>query len=71
MREDEQPQGHALATTLLEVIQEAEMPDDLGADYRVEQVRTFEEVGMLTTNAGLLFRMADGSEFTAEIVRYR
>jgi len=37
----------------------------------VKQTRSYEEVLMLTTDAGLVLRMNDGSEFQITIVRSR
>jgi len=35
----------------------------------LERVNTYEEAGVLTTDAGLVLRTADGSEFQLTIVR--
>ena len=35
----------------------------------IRQIRTFEEVGVLTANRGLVLMMADGTEFQVTIVR--
>jgi len=45
-----------------------DLPQDLG---EVEHVRTFEEAGVLTQNAGLVIETADGSELQVTIVRSR
>ncbi len=37
----------------------------------VKEALTFEEVGLLTSNRGLVVRMADGAEFQVTIVRSR
>ncbi|MCD6369950.1 MAG: hypothetical protein J7L63_00410 [Thermoplasmata archaeon] len=37
----------------------------------IESVRTFEEAGVLTRNAGLVCRLGDGSEFQITIVQSR
>ena len=37
----------------------------------VKRVRTYEEEGVLTNNAGLVITMADGSEMQVTIVRSR
>jgi hypothetical protein len=37
----------------------------------VEQVTTFREAGILTSNRGLVVRMDDGSEFQVTVVRAR
>jgi len=47
---------------------DAGLPDELGG---IEDVRTFHEDGVLTTDAGLVLKMADGSEFQLTIVRSR
>ncbi len=44
------------------------IPDELG---RVERVRTYEEEGVLTRDAGLVTTTANGSEFQLTIVRSR
>jgi hypothetical protein len=48
--------------------EDAGLGDDL-AD--VKRVRTFEEEGVLTNNAGLVITMADGSEWQLTLVRSR
>ena len=37
----------------------------------VQEVSTFAEAGVMTRNAGLVFRMYDGSEFQVTVVRSR
>ena len=54
----------------------SEAPDDYtsGEALDVEQitrVETFEEVGMLTNDAGLVVTMKDGSEFQLTVVQSR
>ncbi len=49
-------------------LEQFDLPDDLGG---VENVRTFEEAGVLTQNAGLVVETADGSEWQVTIVRSR
>jgi hypothetical protein len=49
-----------------------EYPDDLPEEFAaVRSARTFEDVGVLTNNAGLVIRMAEGSEFQLTIVQSR
>lgn len=67
---DEKTLQKALMATL------SEAPDDYksGEALDIEQVRsvrTFQDVGMLTTDAGLLITMKDGSEFQITIVQSR
>ncbi len=50
--------------SLLQMLLEEELSE--GA-----RVRSFEEVGVLTRNAGLVVRLPDGSEFQITIVRSR
>ena len=45
-----------------------DLPDDLGG---IERVRTFEEAGVLTQNAGLVIELTDGSQWQVTIVRSR
>lgn len=47
--------------------------DDLEAldDHELVAARTFEDVGMLTRNAGLVLRFDDGTEFQITIVQSR
>jgi hypothetical protein len=47
---------------------EAGVPDDL---VNLRRVRTFDEDGVLTNNAGLVVTACDGSEFQVTIVRSR
>jgi len=44
------------------------VPDDL---VNLRRVRTYQEDGVLTQNAGLLVTTADGSEFQLTVVRSR
>ena len=37
----------------------------------IADVQTYEEAGVLTTNAGVVIRMADGTEWQVNIVRSR
>ena len=48
--------------------QHAGLPDEMADATRV---RTFEEEGVLTRNAGLVITMADGSEFQVTVVQSR
>jgi hypothetical protein len=54
-----------LATTLY---QEAEYGDQLDA---VSKVRTYEEAGVLTRDAGLVLTTVDGAEYQLTLVRSR
>ena len=45
--------------------------DDPGDWLEVDRVRTFEEVGMLTRDKGLVVQLRDGSEFQITIVQLR
>ena len=59
---------HALMATLTEA------PDDYKSDEaldveQVREVRTFEDVGMLTRDRGLVVTMNDGTEFQITIVK--
>ena len=47
---------------------DAGVPDDL---VNLRRVRTYEEDGVLTNNAGLVITTADGGEFQLTIVRSR
>jgi len=44
------------------------VPDELDD---IESIRTFEEAGVLTNNAGFVCRLGDGSEFQITIVQSR
>jgi hypothetical protein len=37
-------------------------------DHKIRRVRTYEEVGMLTRDAGLVVELEDGTEFQITIV---
>ena len=72
---DEHELQDALKTLLREIALmnedeagDANVPDDL---VNLRRVRTFDEDGMLTNNAGLVITMADGSEMQVTIVRSR
>ena len=45
-----------------------DLPDDLGG---IDHVRTFDEAGVLTQNAGLVIAMADRSEWQVTVIRSR
>ena len=47
---------------------DAGVPDDL---VNLRRVRTYEEDGVLTNNAGLVITTADGAEFQLSLVRSR
>jgi len=49
-------------------LEQFDLPDDLGG---IEHVRTFDEAGVLTQNAGLVIEMADRSEWQVTVVRSR
>ena len=49
-------------------LEQFDLPDDLG---EIESVRTFDEAGVLTQNAGLVIAMADRSEWQVTVVRSR
>jgi len=42
-------------------------PDDFG----VSRIRTFEQAGIMTRNAGLIVTMSDGTEYQITIVQCR
>ena len=51
-----------------------ETRDEMGVDdalAEVRKVRTYDDVGMLTKDAGLVITTADGSEFQVTIVQSR
>ena len=49
-------------------LEQFDLPDDLGG---IEYVRTFQEAGVLTQNAGLVIKMADRIEWQVTVVRSR
>ena len=54
----------------------AEAPDDYKTDEalnieQVRSVRTFEDVGVLTGNRGVVVTLTDGSEFQLTVVQSR
>lgn len=55
-----------METWLNELLEYRETPE---ADNSVVKVRTYDEVGMLTKNCGLVVQMDDGSEFQITIVQ--
>jgi hypothetical protein len=72
---DEHELQDALKTLLEEIaFMDAEDREDagLGEDLAdVKRVRTFEEEGVLTTDAGLVITTADGAEYQVTIVKSR
>ncbi len=49
--------------------QEIGKPDEDGNAVGVDQIRTFEDSGVLTDNKGLTISLTNGSEFQVTIVR--
>lgn len=47
------------------------LSDVLSEDDEINDVRTFEDAGVLTRDAGLIINLPDGSEFQVTIVRRR
>lgn len=45
--------------------------EEIGVESQVKRVSTFESVGLLTNNHGIVVRMKDGSEFQITIVKSR
>ena len=56
----------ALGQALTGILVYGETQEDLGMN--ISSVRSFEDVGMLTMNAGLVLRFQDGSEYQLTIV---
>jgi hypothetical protein len=59
----------AVADYLICLIQEDEEP--WSDDGHKPSVRSFEEAGMLTLNAGLVLRTPDGQEYQISVVKSR
>lgn len=58
-----------LKMTLEDAEQESEVcVDDEGEAVNMQSLKTFEEAGVLTGNAGLVLKLMDGSEFQITIV---
>ena len=55
---------------LRELIAEA-ADDSFGIGWEAARVRTFEDVGVMTYNKGLVITLPDGSEFQLTIVQSR
>lgn len=45
------------------------LDNDYGDDVALDRVSTFREHGLLTSDDGLVVRLADGSEFQVTVVR--
>ena len=66
---------HELAQAMMDLMNnafEAAIDDDVevpGELMNVRDMRTFEEAGVLTRNAGLVIRMTDGTEWQVTIVQ--
>jgi hypothetical protein len=61
--------AEAIANFLIELIDLDDQPWSDDGDKPT--VRTFEDLGVLTTNAGLVLRAPDGQEFQISVVRSR
>lgn len=57
-----------IAETLNAAIDGDEAPEEVQA---IRLIRTFDAEGLLTTDAGLVLQMADGSEYQITIVQSR
>lgn len=55
--------------TLFENIKYGTVEPEWGIEGKVQSVRNFREVGMLTHNLGIVVRMESGEEFQIEIKR--
>lgn len=49
----------------------ADLAEQAGEVCRIKSVRTFSQAHLLTTDAGLVIKMPDGSEYQLTIVRSR
>jgi len=56
-----------LETFLMDALAEYVVEDDL----YIDDVRTYEQSGVMTCNQGLVIRMSDGTEFQVTIVQSR
>ena len=57
---------------LAELLDAASNPSEgLAPEWRDARVCSFREAGLLTSNAGLVVRLADGSEWQLTVVRSR
>ena len=61
--------AEAIADFLIELIELDDQPWSDDGDK--PRVRTFEDAGVLTMNAGLVLRAPDGQEFQISVVRSR
>jgi hypothetical protein len=61
--------AETIANFLIDLIELDDQPWSDDGDKPT--VRTFEDLGVLTTNAGLVLRAPDGQEFQISVVRSR
>jgi len=59
------------ADALRDVLAETDGASDDLNQMTIRRIDSFEDVGMLTRNAGLVVRMTDGSEFQVTVVQSR
>ena len=71
MRDVNAINAQSIADYLVDLIQQDE--EDLWSDDQTEKptVRSFEEAGVMTCNAGLVLRTPDGQEFQISVVKSR
>ena len=62
--------ANAVAEALKGLIEACEIPEDF-CPVAIRHVRTFEEDGVLTRDAGLVLSFEDGDEFQITVVRSR
>ena len=55
----------------IELLEQALDSDDIEDDFGRIRVRTFEDVGVLTRDKGLVIRLKGGEEFHVTVVRSR
>lgn len=49
----------------------AVLNDDLGSDLNIKRVHTFEEAGMMSSDAGIVVTTYDGDEYQMRVVKSR
>jgi hypothetical protein len=65
----EQDMAKALGELVTDEVEGDEFADQLRA--QIEEVLSYEDAGVMSSNTGLVLRMADGSEFQIRVIQSR
>jgi hypothetical protein len=61
----------AVVEILRNALEDETVENEVGEEFEVRTVRSFEEAGVLTMNAGIVIRLVNGQEFQLTVVQSR